>query len=121
MKAADRPSRGTGRATAADLTASRPKPKLKKVLPEVWKLIKPRRLLLGGSFLLMIINRASGLVLPASTRYLIDNVMGKHQLYLLPMDRRRRRRSPPSFRASPPSPSPSFSPRKASASSPNSA
>jgi len=85
IKAADRPSRGTGRATTADLTASRPKPKLKKVLPEVWKLIKPRRLLLGGSFLLMIINRASGLILPASTKYLIDNVMGKHQLSLLPI------------------------------------
>ncbi len=85
IKAADRPSRGTGRATAAELTASRPKPKLTKVFPEIWKLMKPRGLLLGGSFLLMIINRASGLVLPASTRYLIDNVMGKHQLHLLPI------------------------------------
>ena len=85
MKSADRPSRGTGRATAADLTAARPKPKLKKVLPEVWKLMKPRGLLLGGSFLLMIVNRASGLILPASTKYLIDNVMGKHQLNLLPI------------------------------------
>src|SRR5882757_3390142 len=83
-RGADRPSRGVGRATAADLTAKRPRPKLKKVLPEIWKLVKPRRLLLGGSFLLMIVNRASGLVLPASTRYLIDNVMGKHQLYMLP-------------------------------------
>jgi ABC-type multidrug transport system fused ATPase/permease subunit len=85
IKAGDRPSRGTGRATTADLTASRPKPKLKKVLPEVWKLIRPRRALLAGSFLLMILNRASGLVLPASTRYLIDNVMGKRQLNLLPI------------------------------------
>jgi len=84
IKAADRPSRNVGKAMSADLTASRPKPKLKKVFPEIWKLIRPRRLLLGGSFLLMIINRASGLILPASTRYLIDNVMGKHQLYLLP-------------------------------------
>ena len=84
MKAADRPSRGTGRAIAADLTASRPKPNLKKVLPEIWQLIKPRRVLLAGSFLLMIINRASGLILPASTKYLIDNVMAKHQLFLLP-------------------------------------
>lgn len=33
----------------------------------------------------MIINRASGLVLPASTRYLIDNVMGKHLLNQLPI------------------------------------
>jgi subfamily B ATP-binding cassette protein MsbA len=85
MKPADRPSRGTGKATAADLTASRPKPKLKKVLPEVWKLMKPRRWLLAGSFLLMIVNRASGLILPASTKYLIDNVMGKHQLRVLPI------------------------------------
>jgi ABC-type bacteriocin/lantibiotic exporter with double-glycine peptidase domain len=84
-KSADRPSRGTGKATTADLSASRPKPKLKKALPEVWALIKPHRLLLAGSFLLMIINRASGLILPASTKYLIDNVMGKHQLNLLPI------------------------------------
>lgn len=85
MKSVDRPSRGVGRATAAELSASRPKPPLKKVLPEVWKLMKPRRWLLAGSFLLMIVNRASGLVLPASTRYLIDNVMGRHQMGLLPI------------------------------------
>jgi len=85
MPSADRPSRGTGRATTATLTASRPKPKLKKVLPEIWKLVKPRRWLLAGSFGLMIINRASGLVLPASTRYLIDDVMDKHNVGLLPI------------------------------------
>ena len=85
MKAADRPSRNVGKAVAADLTTARPKPTLKKVLPEVWKLIKPRRMLLGGSFLLMIVNRASGLVLPASTKFLIDNVMGKHMLNQLPL------------------------------------
>src|SRR5271163_143663 len=84
MSKAERTPRGTGKATAADLTASRPKPKLKKVLPEVWQLVKPRRLLLGGSFLLMVINRASGLVLPASTKTLIDKVMYGHQLRLLP-------------------------------------
>src|SRR5947209_1344042 len=85
MKSADRPSRNLARAASADLSASRPKPKLKKVLPEVWKLMKPRRWLLAGSFLLMIVNRASGLILPASTRYLIDNVMGKHLLGQLPL------------------------------------
>ena len=84
MKAVDRPTRSSARATLAEIKASRPKPELKKVLPEVWKLIKPRRALLGGSFLLMIVNRFSGLVLPASTKYLIDNVMGKHQLSILP-------------------------------------
>jgi len=80
----DRPSRGTGRATAADLTASRPKPPLKKVMPEIWKLVKPRRMLLGGSFVLMVINRATGLVLPASTKPLIDKVMIGKRLDLLP-------------------------------------
>jgi subfamily B ATP-binding cassette protein MsbA len=84
MPAGDRPVRGTGKATTAALTAARPKPKLGKVMPEVWKLVKPRRVLLATSFLLMIIQRASGLVLPASTRYLIDNVMTKGQVGLLP-------------------------------------
>jgi ABC-type multidrug transport system fused ATPase/permease subunit len=83
MKAVDRPMRGS-RATLADIKASRPKPELKKVLPEVWKLIKPRRLLLGCSFLLMIVNRFSGLVLPWSTRPLIDKVMYGRDLALLP-------------------------------------
>jgi subfamily B ATP-binding cassette protein MsbA len=47
--------------------------------------MKSRRWLLAGSFLLMVLNRVSGLVLPASPRYLIDNVMGKHQLSQLPL------------------------------------
>ena len=85
MPAGDRPARGTGRAVAADLTKSRPKPSLRKVWPEIWKLVKPRRMLLAGSFLLMIVNRMSGLVLPASMKYLIDNVMKQHQLKLLPV------------------------------------
>ena len=85
MQSADRPSRGTGRATTASLTAARPKPQLRKVMPEIWKLVRPRRWLLLGSFFLMIVNRASGLVLPASVRYLIDDVMTKHQMRLLPL------------------------------------
>src|ERR1700677_1201145 len=84
MKSVDRTSRGTSRATTADLTASRPKPELKKVLPEVWKLVKPRRWLLAGSFLLMIVNRLCSFALPVSSRYLINNVMYKHQLSLIP-------------------------------------
>jgi ABC-type multidrug transport system fused ATPase/permease subunit len=84
MPAGDRASRGTGRATTAELTKSRPKPKLKKVMPEVWKLVKPRVWLLAGSFGLMVINRASGLVLPASTKTLIDKVMYGHEMWRLP-------------------------------------
>ena len=85
MPSGDRATRGTGRATVAGLSAERPKPPLKKVLPEVWKLVYPRRWLLAGGFALMIVNRASGLILPASTKYLIDDVMDKRQISLLPL------------------------------------
>src|ERR1700722_9832221 len=84
MKAADRPSRGVGKSTTADLSKSRPKPKLKKVMPEVWKLVKPRRWLLLGSFLLMIINRLCSFALPVSSSTLINKVMYGHQMALLP-------------------------------------
>ncbi len=59
------------------------KPELRKVLPEIWRLMKPRRGLLALGFLLMVINRLSGLVLPASTKYLVDDVIGKRHLQLL--------------------------------------
>jgi subfamily B ATP-binding cassette protein MsbA len=54
-----------------------------KSLPDVIALIKPRRGLLALGFVLMAINRVSGLVLPVSTKYLIDNVIGKRQIQLL--------------------------------------
>jgi ABC-type multidrug transport system fused ATPase/permease subunit len=54
-----------------------------KSLPDVWGLMKPRRGLLALGFVLMAINRVAGLVLPASTKYLIDNVIGKKQIQLL--------------------------------------
>jgi ABC-type multidrug transport system fused ATPase/permease subunit len=52
-------------------------------LPDVWALMKPRRGLLALGFVLMAINRVSGLVLPASTKYLVDNVISKRQIQLL--------------------------------------
>src|SRR3954447_16322999 len=60
-----------------------PRPKLKTVLPLVMELIRPRRGLLAIGFLLMAINRVSSLVLPYSTRYLIDSVIVKHHIQLL--------------------------------------
>jgi subfamily B ATP-binding cassette protein MsbA len=39
-----------------------------QALPEIWRLIRPRRGLLALGFVLMVINRVSGLVLPASTK-----------------------------------------------------
>ncbi len=57
--------------------------RLRTVLPILGELIRPRRGLLVLGFLLMLINRVSGLVLPYSTKYLIDTVMVKHHLQLL--------------------------------------
>jgi ABC-type multidrug transport system fused ATPase/permease subunit len=84
MRSGDAPMRGTGRAVTADLTAKRPKPKLKKVLPEVWKLIVPRKWLIAGSFCLMIVNRLCSLVLPISSRPFINDVMKQGHMAELP-------------------------------------
>ena len=54
-----------------------------KAIPEILSLIRPRRALLALGFGLMVINRVSGLVLPASTKYLVDDVIGKRHLRLL--------------------------------------
>src|SRR5713226_2943028 len=54
-----------------------------KNLPDVWALIKPRRGLLAVGFVLMAINRVSGLVLPASMKYFVDNVVLHKQVQLL--------------------------------------
>ncbi|GAC1615853.1 MAG: ABC transporter ATP-binding protein [Candidatus Acidiferrum sp.] len=54
-----------------------------KSLPDVWALISPRRGLLLLGLGLMAINRLSGLILPASTKYLVDDVIGKKQTHLL--------------------------------------
>jgi ABC-type multidrug transport system fused ATPase/permease subunit len=54
-----------------------------KVLPEVLALLKPRRGIIALGFVLMAVNRISGLVLPASTKYLLDNVILKRQLQVL--------------------------------------
>jgi ABC-type multidrug transport system fused ATPase/permease subunit len=88
MRSADAPLRGggsaAGRAVTGDLTAKRPKPKFKDIWPEIWALIKPRRFLLAGCFLLMIVNRTCALVLPASFRPLIDQVFTRQRYSLLP-------------------------------------
>ena len=57
--------------------------KLRVVLPDVWDLIRPRRVLLAFGFVLMVINRVAGLVLPYSTKFLIDSVIVKHHTALL--------------------------------------
>ena len=64
--------------------AIKSKPPLKKVLPEVWALVKPRRVLLSFSLLLMVVNSLAGFVMPISTRPLIDKVITHGEMGLLP-------------------------------------
>jgi len=52
-------------------------------MPLVWELVRPRRSLLAIGFVLMAINRVASLVLPYSTRFLIDNVIIKRHAGLL--------------------------------------
>src|SRR5437868_9277525 len=72
--------------SSAPKSPSEPKRKvqnLRVLLPMVFDLVRPRRAVLAFGFLLMAINRVSGLVLPYSTRFLIDNVVIKHHIALL--------------------------------------
>ena len=54
-----------------------------RLLTEVWPFVRPQRWLLLLGFGLMAINRVAGLALPASTKFLVDNVVGKRQVHLL--------------------------------------
>ncbi len=54
-----------------------------KALPDVWALIKPRGGLLTLGFALMAVNRVAALVLPASTKYFVDDVISKRQVQFL--------------------------------------
>lgn len=53
------------------------------MLPQVWAFIRPHRWLLVFGFMLICINRLAGLVLPGSMKYLFDDIIGKHKIYLL--------------------------------------
>ncbi len=63
---------------AAGETKKKKKTDLKRVMPEVWKLVRPRRWLLVGGLALMAVNRVAGLVLPISTKYFFDNILNAH-------------------------------------------
>ncbi|HEX4310993.1 MAG TPA: ABC transporter ATP-binding protein [Acidobacteriaceae bacterium] len=81
-------SGGRGARARAGADLPKKKPDLKKVMPEIWKLVRPRRWLLAFGFFLMLINRVAGLVLPFSTKFLIDHVispLGGNPKLLMPL------------------------------------
>ena len=57
--------------------------RLRNVWPDLREMILPRRRLLAGGLVLMIINRLSGMVLPYSTKFLIDDVITKRRVAML--------------------------------------
>ncbi len=83
------PGAGPGGDTAAKSTAAKlasTPGTLIRLFPEVWPYVRPQRWLLFIGLLLMVVNRAAGLVLPGSTKFVVDNILGKHQIqYLVPV------------------------------------
>jgi subfamily B ATP-binding cassette protein MsbA len=76
----------TTASTASLSTDATKKPKKKinwKSLPQIWELIQPRKGILILGLLLVAVNRVAGLILPGSSKYLFDNVIGKRQVHLL--------------------------------------
>ncbi len=62
-------------ARAGESDLARRKAKLKKVWPEVWALVAPRKGLIAVGLVLMCINRIAGLALPYTSRPLLDRVL----------------------------------------------
>ncbi len=59
--------------------APKKKPELRKVMPEIWKLVRPRKWLLLVGLLLVAINRVAGLVLPYLSKPFVSLVLTKHE------------------------------------------
>ncbi len=77
---------GEGRSGGRGTEASPKRPaseRLRDLWPDIRELVYPRRGLLLLGFFLICISRVCGFALPVSTRYLFDNVLGKHQVTLL--------------------------------------
>jgi ABC-type multidrug transport system fused ATPase/permease subunit len=71
---AERSPRGGG-ARAGQVEPPRRKPSLKKLWPQIKALVKPRLGLLFAGMGLMVINRVAGLVLPFTSKPLLDKVL----------------------------------------------
>ena len=69
------------------MSPAKPKKKpashLRSALPLLKELVRPRRGKLAIGFLLMLIGRLCSLVLPGAPKFLVDNVINQHEVYLL--------------------------------------
>ncbi len=62
-------------ARAGQADSPKRKPNLKKLWPQIWALVAPRKWLLLAGLVLMAINRVAGLVLPFTSKPLLDKVL----------------------------------------------
>lgn len=69
------PRAGSSRARAAELPKR--KPNLKALWPEIKALVAPRKGLLIAGMALMAVNRLAGLVLPYTSKTLLDKVLSQ--------------------------------------------
>ncbi len=67
-----------------DPTPAKPKVNYKAAWAEAREVVWDYRFRLALGLCLMLLSRLAGLVLPASSKYLIDDVIGKHRAELLP-------------------------------------
>src|ERR1035441_4126761 len=72
---AERSPHGRGGRGQADLPKR--KPNLKKLWPQIRSLVAPRKGLIAAGMVLMVINRMAGLVLPISSKPLLDTVLSQ--------------------------------------------
>ena len=71
---AERSPHGRG-ARAGQAEPPKKKPDLKKIWPQVRALVGPRKGLIAGGMCLMVVNRMAGLVLPWTSKTLLDKVL----------------------------------------------
>src|SRR5215472_13876025 len=83
-KAASGSSSVPGELRTPEPRESKQRPKPAKMATEMWVLVRPLRGLLAGSLLLLAVNRLCSFAIPISSRYLINEVMYKHELDKLP-------------------------------------
>jgi ABC-type multidrug transport system fused ATPase/permease subunit len=74
---AERNPHGRSARASAESDLSRRRAKLKKVWPEVWALVKPRKGLIVAGLILMAINRVAGLALPYESKQLLDGALSQ--------------------------------------------
>ena len=68
-----------GRSARAGAEPPKKKTDFRKAMPEIWKLVRPRKWLLLLGLVLVAINRVAGLTLPFVSRPFVNLVLRKHE------------------------------------------